>query len=99
MVQIELHDGDTPILLRTYEFGWELCWKKNRKNAEDETIIEQYWSPAKWYSSLESALNAVAGRKIRNSDATTLQELIGVVNTIREELTKTYQVNTGGKND
>jgi len=89
MTQIELTDGVEPVLLRSYECGWEICWKRKRKNAETGEV-ELYWNPMKYYPVLSQALNSVAEFKIRASDANSLQELIKVVNTVREEITKTY---------
>lgn len=96
MAQIELNDGKDPILLRDYECGWELCWQRNRyPDPKNKDVIEHYWAPFKWYPALSNALNAVAELKLRNSDATTLGELIVMVNKLKKEFMEVYNVNIG----
>lgn len=94
MPQIELSDGKEPILLRDYEFGWEICWQRNRyPDPTDKTIVEKYWAAAKWYPTLDTAIKSISEFKLRNSDATTLKELLDVVKSTREELTGVYNAN------
>lgn len=90
MVEIELNDGNEPILLRSYEFGWETCWSRKRFTNPDKTEFEMYWAPGKWYPILPQALNAIAEFKLRNSDATTLTGLVQALGVVRKELTEIY---------
>lgn len=92
MAEIKLNDGRDDILIRNYEFGWEMCWSRNRniKQPDGSVVSEAFWSPGKWYANLPQLLNVLAEMKLRNSDATTLQELLTELEKIRTELLEVY---------
>jgi hypothetical protein len=98
MAQIQLDDGKDPVLLRNYEFGWEMCWQRNKLDPDTKQVAETYWSPGKWYANLPQALNALAEMKLRNCDAKSLNELAFKIEGLRKELMSTYAVNIGGNN-
>lgn len=85
MAQIELHDGVEKVLLRNYEYGWEVCWIKRRTD-KDTKAMEEYWCAGKWYPRLYQALEALADMRMRNSDAKTLEELKNTAKNIYKEL-------------
>lgn len=82
-MEIILHDGKQEILLRGGESCIELCEKRQRKGID-------VWEARGFYHDPAAALEAVMKRRIRNCDATTLQELKEAIEQIRRELIATY---------
>ena len=90
MVEIELHDGADPVLLRYRTGNWEICYKKNEKNKETEEIKE-VWEAEKWYANPAAALNALALLRVGHSNVKTLKELKTAIERVHAEITKEYQ--------
>lgn len=84
-MEIVLNDGKQPVMLRGGDNAFELCEERRQKG-------ETSWTPIAWYADLGAALNAIAKRKVRNSEAKTLRELKAVVLEVRKELTEVWAV-------
>lgn len=87
-MEVVINDGKRDVMIRGTEKEFELCERSSE---------EAPWRGVAWYSDLANALTAVAKRKIRNSDARTLQELKEVIETVRREILAVWSVNDIGK--
>ena len=88
-MNIELHDGKDPVLLRYKEGSFELCWKINSKDRDTGESVE-LWSPQKFYASPAQALSKLLTMKVGNSDATTLKELRVAIEKASNEIMEIY---------
>lgn len=68
--------------------GDALAWtiQKRKPRREGNT-----WEPIGWYTTLEAAVNGLAARMIRTSEATTLAEALAEVRRIASHLTLALQ--------
>ncbi len=82
-MEIVIADGKQKVMIRGGDSAFELCEERRQKG-------QIVWLAVGWYADLGAALNAVAKRKVRNSDAKTLQELKAVVLAVRKELTEVW---------
>lgn len=86
-MEVIVHDGKEELLMRGADGCIELCWRSKGKDPDSGEVVET-WRADKFYASVEQCLNAVANRKIRNSDAKTLEELLAVVKDVRAWIKK-----------
>lgn len=84
-MEIELHDGKRPILLRGEAGVFEFCYKvKVKDKTTGKETLE--WRPQKWYCSLSTALEKLWRMKVSHSSATTIEELLQNVRSIHKEI-------------
>jgi len=88
-MNIELHDGKTPVLLRYKEGSFELCWPSRTKDKDTGEYTDS-WEPQKYYVSPAQALSKLLTMKIGNSDATTLKELKVAIEKCAAEIIGAY---------
>jgi hypothetical protein len=85
MVAIEFIIGkDKKLLLRSYEFGYELCWQRTQKGVK-------VWTPQKYYASIPAALDKIMQLKVAAADVTTLRDLRTAIENARQELLLEWQ--------
>ena len=89
MVEIELSDGQKPVLLKYRDGNWEICWKRNQTN-KDTKEVESVWSAEKWFKSPAAALNALAMMRVGNSNAKTLKELVEAIEFVHADIMSAY---------
>jgi len=87
-MDILLHDGKKPVLLKGSDGEFSICFQKKRKDKAGKTF--ETWEPYNWFSTLAGGLDCVFRLKVSNSDATTLSELQAVVREIRQEIIDGY---------
>jgi len=99
MVEIELHDGKKPVMLRWDDTCWALCYKRSymsKADKDSEAVLKESWNPEKFYSNPVGALSALANMKIGNSNAKSLTELAGAIESVRSELSLVYSTDVIG---
>ena len=88
-MNIELHDGREPVLLRYNDPNFELCWRgkvKDRDTGEESLS----WEPKLYFMSPAQALSRLLTMRVGNSDARTLTELREVIEHTASEIMGAY---------
>lgn len=77
------------MLLRGKQKNFELCSRVNRRD-KGSGMVRQEWVAEKWYSTLESAFQALLTMKLMACDAASLKELKQELENCRKELMEYY---------
>jgi len=91
-MEIQLHDGRTPVLFRYKEGSFELCWPSRAKD-KDTGEYRDTWEPRMFYANPAQALSRLLTMKVGNSDATTLKELKAAIELHATEIISAYGTN------
>jgi hypothetical protein len=85
-MEIVIHDGKSEVIIRDGYHCFELCEKRARKGKTE-------WEASLWFVDLASVFNELLKRRVRNSDARTLQELKDVIETAQAVLQEAWTLN------